>query len=295
MYIPTVKGYFSGIGLMDLGIMQAGCDVVQSLDIDKKATDVMRVNQKLFSHKIITQDISTIRVLDQIGADVSVVTFPCTKYSTIGDIHGTRTGDELYLHALRHFALEQPEAYVLENVPGMRKFEIVMEAMTKLPGYYINIFCPLKASVWLPQERDRLIIFGTKKPFSISYPESPKKRKRLRDLLEPDACIDLSPSVIARINGEYRDKPIVSDPADDGAMAPCCVAHYAKDKGTRLVKDKRSPLGVRPYTIREYARLQGVPDEMLLPDKNYAYQQIGNGVPVDMGRWIGKQLMRYFN
>lgn len=295
-YIPTGKGFFSGIGLMELGIMQAGCEIVQSLDIDKQATDVMRINPKLFSHKILTRDISTITIEEQPKTDFIVATYPCTKYSDIADLHGTRTGDELYLHAFRHFAIEQPEMYVLENVPGMKKFPVVMEAMSKLPGYYVYEFCPLKSSTWLPQERDRLIIIGTKRPFSISYPEAPKVKPRLRDIIETDAPIEpLNPSIISRLNGDYRDRPIITDPDDDNAIAPCCVAHYAKDKGTRLVKDRRHPQGVRSYTIREYARLQGVPDEMILPTKGYAYKQIGNGVPVDMGRWIGQQIMRYFN
>jgi hypothetical protein len=34
-YIPTAKGYFSGCGGMEMGIMQAGINVVQSLDLDR--------------------------------------------------------------------------------------------------------------------------------------------------------------------------------------------------------------------------------------------------------------------
>lgn len=29
--------------------------------------------------------------------------------------------------------------------------------------------------------------------------------------------------------------------------------------------------------------------------ENDAYRQIGNAVPVDMGRWIGQQLLKYFS
>lgn len=34
MYRPTAKGYFSGCGGMEIGIMQAGINVIQSLDLD---------------------------------------------------------------------------------------------------------------------------------------------------------------------------------------------------------------------------------------------------------------------
>lgn len=37
MYTPTAKGYFSGCGGMELGFIQAGVNVIQSLDLDKAA------------------------------------------------------------------------------------------------------------------------------------------------------------------------------------------------------------------------------------------------------------------
>jgi site-specific DNA-cytosine methylase len=61
----------------------------------------------------------------------------------------------------RHVAIRRPELYVVENVPGMKKFPVVMEAMTKLPDYYVHVACPIKSSLWLPQKRDRLIIIGS--------------------------------------------------------------------------------------------------------------------------------------
>ena len=33
MYKPTAKGYFSGCGGMEFGIMQAGINIIQSLDL----------------------------------------------------------------------------------------------------------------------------------------------------------------------------------------------------------------------------------------------------------------------
>jgi DNA (cytosine-5)-methyltransferase 1 len=33
MYTPTAKGYFSGCGGMEIGLMQAGVNLIQSLDI----------------------------------------------------------------------------------------------------------------------------------------------------------------------------------------------------------------------------------------------------------------------
>lgn len=286
----TAKSYFSGAGGFDLGLSEAGIDVILSLELDSKCVQTLRKN---FDHEILHCDIKAKTVLDQPKSHIMVAGYPCTRYSSAADIHGTRTGDELFLHYFRHIALEQPEAYVAENVPGMKKFPVVMEAMTKLPGYYINIFCPLEAENWLPQRRSRLILIGTRRPFKIEPPEN-TRRITLKEIIEEEPEIWITQAVEKRLNGAYRDLPIISDP-DKGDLAPCVVAHYGKDLSTRLVVDKRSKLGVRPYTQREYARLQGFPDWFEFEGGRTAtFKQIGNAVPIPMSRWVGQQLKRYF-
>lgn len=295
MYHPTAKGYFSGCGGMEIGLMQAGINVIQSLDLDPYATACMKANPNYFGHQVLHADIKDLTVLEQPESDIIVGTYSCTKYSPIADIHGTRTGDDLFLHFFRHIAIARPEMYIVENVPGMKKFKVVMEAMTQLPDYYVHVFCPVDAANWLPQKRQRLILVGTRKPFAIAHPKALSKKSRIKDILEPDPQVDLPEYVIKRINGGYRDLPIFVDPEDSNALAPTCVAHYSKDLSTRLVKDKRFPLGVRPFTVREYARLQGFPDDFHFENKRSSYKLIGNAVPVHMGAWVGREAMRYFN
>lgn len=282
----TAKSYFSGIGGLEYGILEAdGIEILQSFEIDQKATSVLRKN---FSHKISEADISKITVLDQIEADVLLGTFPCTKYSNIADISGTRTGSNLFLHYFRHICLSEPEMYIIENVPGMRAFPVVMEALTKLPNYYVQVFCPVNANMWLPQDRKRLIIFGTRKPFNnLTHPE--KNPVKMKDIIDV-GCEVYTPSYVQkRLEGAYRDRPIITDLE---GIAPTCIAHYSKDRSTRLINDGVS---VRPYSVREYARLQGFPDSFeFTGSDNDAYRQIGNAVPVPMGRWIGKQIKNYF-
>jgi DNA (cytosine-5)-methyltransferase 1 len=293
--IPTAKGYFSGCGGLEIGIMQAGVQVIQSLDLDIEATDCLKANSHYFSHTILTADIKYKTVLEQPKTDIIIGAYPCTKYSPIADIHGVRTGDDLFLHFFRHIAIEQPEIYLVENVPGMTKFKVVMEAMTKLPNYYVNVLCPVDALNWLPQHRKRLILIGTKKPFTITAPSEIDNRPKLRELLEKNPDVEMPDYVISRLNGKYRDKPIIIDPSLPNSIAPTCVAHYAKDLSTRLVKDRNARYGVRPFSIREYARLQGFPDDFHFENKRSSYRLIGNAVPVQMAHWVGMQAMRYFN
>lgn len=290
--IPTVKSYFSGGGLIDIGLEMAGLNIIQSLEIDQVCVETLRAN---FNHPIVHADIKDITVLSQNQSDIIVGTYPCTKYSAIADIHGTRTGDDLFLHFFRHIAIERPEMYIVENVPGMKKFPVVMEAMTKLPEYYLNVFCPVDALNWLPQKRERLILIGTKRRLTINPPKN-QKRVKLSDIIESAPGVKISESVMNRINGKYRDLPIVTDPTDPNSYAPTCVAHYAKDRSTRLVIDRTHPNKVRLYTVLEYARLMGVPDSFKFSGtENQIIKQIGNGVAVPMAEWFGKEAMKYFN
>jgi len=284
----TAKSYFSGAGGMDLGLIEAGIDIIQSYEIDNTCCETLKNN---FDHEILQKDITKITVLNQPEADIYVGTFPCTRYSVAADIRGTRTGDDLFLHFFRHIALAKPEMYIVENVPGMKKFRVVMEALTRLPDYYVRVECPVNSDMWLPQKRERLILIGTKRPFdNLDYPE--ERPLRLKDILEKDPDINIPNYVYKRLKGAYRDKPIISDPNTDD-LAPCCVAHYSKDVSTRLVKDGNR---LRPYTPKEYARLQGFPDSFKFSGSNSAiYKQVGNAVPVPMARWIGEQVKKYFN
>ena len=68
----------------------------------------------------------------------------------------------------------------------MKKFPVVMEAMTKLPDYYVHVACPVKSSTWLPQKRDRLIIIGSRRNFAWREPSS-QHAVTLAEILEPGA------------------------------------------------------------------------------------------------------------
>jgi DNA (cytosine-5)-methyltransferase 1 len=276
---------------MDLGLKAGGLTLQQSFEIDAVCCETMNRN---FTHEIIQCDITQKLVLADKDCHVMVATYPCTKYSPIGDIHGVRTGDDLFLHFFRHVAIRRPELYVVENVPGMKKFPVVMEAMTKLPDYYVHVACPVKTSTWLPQKRDRLIIIGSRRNFAWREPTS-KRAVTLAQILEAEPTPHIPDYVKRRLAGKYRDKPIISDPKR-GDIAPTCVAHYSKDVSTRLVADARFPQGVRPYTVREYARLQGVPDSFTFAGgTKHAYRMIGNGVSVPVGEWIAYEIKRYFD
>lgn len=285
----NINSYFSGAGLFDIGLTLSGLNIQQSFELDKTCCKTQKAN---FNHEVIQGDLSKSLVKSEKKCNVMIATYPCTRYSTIANISKTRTGDELYLHFLRRLAIHPPEIYVAENVPGMKKFKVVMETMTKLPDYHVKLF-EINTNIWLPQNRPRLIIIASRNKFDWQPPKVTNKTL-LKDILEKDPEVKITTSIKNRLAGKYRDFPIISDP-DKNDDAPLCVAHYHKDRSTRLVKDKHSPYGVRPYTVREYARLQGVPDWFnFASTDNQAYKMIGNGVPVPIGQWVGGEIQKYF-
>jgi DNA (cytosine-5)-methyltransferase 1 len=287
---PRLNSYFSGAGLIDIGLRRAGVQLQQSFEIDPVCVATHRAN---FEHEMVACDLRQRLAAEEKPCDAAVFTYPCNRYSGIAAIHGNLTGDDLFLHAFRRMALNRYEAYVVENVPGMRKFPVVMEAMTRLPGYHVHVFCPVKSELWLPQRRNRLIIFAARRPFAWRAPTA-RRRVRLSEIIEHEPAVTVPGYVGRRLRGKYRDRPIISDPARDD-LAPTCVAHYAKDQSTRLVADRRYQDGARPYSVREWARLQGVPDEFRFAGTTAdAYRMIGNGVSVPVGEWIGRELRRYF-
>lgn len=88
----TANSYFCGAGLLDVGLQHAGINIGQAFELDADACKTYRANH---AHKLIEGDICNQLVLEQDACDLMVFTYPCTKYSRMADIHGTRNGDEI--------------------------------------------------------------------------------------------------------------------------------------------------------------------------------------------------------
>ena len=96
MFPILANTYFSGAGLMDIGLQAGGLTLQQSFEIEALCCDTLRRN---FSHEVVQCDITKKLVQSEKECHVMVATYPCTRYSPIADIHGVRTGDDLFLHS----------------------------------------------------------------------------------------------------------------------------------------------------------------------------------------------------
>lgn len=282
----TVKSLFSGAGGLDCGLRQAGLKVVESYEFEKRACDTLAATKSSDVYKC---DISKLLLENQLNTYVITATFPCTHFSTAG----LRDGDELYLEAHRIIRCLEPEIFVIENVPAMQKFDIVMEAFLKMPGYHVQDFILNAADCGAPQNRKRLIIMGSKQKFNWDFSPVPNK-KYLRDILEKNVDIPLSTGAVNRLagvnNGQWPAH--IYDPKERD-YGPTCVAHYAKDQGDQLTVDPVTGK-IRSFTPLEYGRLQGFPDDYPFQGGKVAtLKQIGNAVSPAMAQVIGKEILRY--
>jgi DNA (cytosine-5)-methyltransferase 1 len=56
------------------------------------------------------------------------------------------------------------------------------------------------------------------------------------------------------------------------------------------------PDETRPFTVREYARIQTFPDEWIFAGSvSQQYKQIGNAVPVNFAEELGKSLVSFLH
>ena len=56
------------------------------------------------------------------------------------------------------------------------------------------------------------------------------------------------------------------------------------------------PDETRPFTVREYARIQTFPDDWKFEGSiAQQYKQIGNAVPVNLGKEVGYSIVKFLN
>lgn len=167
---------FSGAGGLDLGLTNAGFNIVWANDILKPAIENYRHN----IGEIYEGDITQVNADDLPEADVVVGGFPCQPFSNAGNRLGT--GDDrgnLYLDCIRIIEAKHPKIVVFENVRGLLSIKNkdgskLMDAIIYFlenagPGYRVK-YQLLKASDYgIPQNRFRVIIVGIRSDIDIDY------------------------------------------------------------------------------------------------------------------------------
>lgn len=324
---------FAGAGGLAIGMEKAGLKCVALNEIDKHACETLRKNRP--SWNVLEGDIKNFN-FSEYHNQVEVVTggFPCQAFSYAGkrlgfeDARGT-----LFYEFARVVKEVNPPICIGENVKGLLSHDNgkTLQGMISILdeiGYNVVSVKILKAINYkVPQKRERLILVGIRKDIDLKYeyPKPYKKIYNLKDVLQKGELFDSnvpksagakypeSKKVVLDLvppKGYWRDLPIEIQKDFMGAsfylgggktgMArrigwdePCLTLTCSP---AQKQTERCHPDETRPFTIREYARIQTFPDDWQFSGPMaQQYKQIGNAVPVNLGREVGYSIIKFLN
>lgn len=329
----SVLELFAGAGGLAVGMEKAGLKCVALNEIDKWACQTLKKNRPNWN--ILEGDIREFDFLKYQGK-VDVVTggFPCQAFSYAGKKLGLNDARGTLFYEFARVVKEvNPPICIGENVRGLLSHEKgkTLEGMISILdeiGYNIVPVQILKAINYrVPQKRERLILVGVRKDIDLqySYPKPHKKIYNLSDALKKGELysskvpasegtkypkykkkvLDLIPP-----KGYWRDLPL--DLQKEYMGKSFYLGGGKTGMARRIGWDEPSltltcspaqkqterchPDETRPFTVREYARIQTFPDTWeFMGSVSQQYKQIGNAVPCNLGEELGYSIIKFLN
>ncbi|HWB07566.1 MAG TPA: DNA (cytosine-5-)-methyltransferase [Verrucomicrobiales bacterium] len=163
----TAAEYFAGIGLMRMGLDQAGWRTVFANDIDEKKKE-MYCHQFGRSPEFALGDVHELEARDIPATVLATASFPCNDLSLAGarkGLAGTHSSAFWgFIRILEQMDSRRPPLILLENVTGFltsndgADFEEALLALNQL-GYSVDAFI-IDAVRFVPQSRQRLFVVG---------------------------------------------------------------------------------------------------------------------------------------
>lgn len=298
---PEIADYsmidlFAGIGGTRLGFHQTNrVKNVFSSEWDKFSQKTYYANYGEHPHGDITE-INEKEIPDH---NILVAGFPCQAFSQAGKKLGFEdTRGTLFFDVARIIKEKRPDCFLLENVKNLkshdkgRTFKVIMNTLEEL-NYDVHYTFFKARDFGAPQNRERIYIVGFNKetisdPSSFTFPVAPKPKTRVGDILEHnvDEKYTISDKLWAghqRRKEEHKAKGNGFGYTlfnEDSPYTNTISARYYKD-GSEILIDQGKDKNPRKITPREAARLQGFPENFIIPVSNtQAYKQFGNSVCV---------------
>lgn len=329
----TVLELFAGAGGLAIGMEQAGLKCIALNEIDHWAAETLRTNRPNWN--VMEGDIRTLSFSHLKGA-VDVVTggFPCQAFSYAGKKLGLQDArGTLFYEFARAVQETSPAVCIGENVRGLlnhdngRTLQGMVSILDEI-GYRVLDPKVLKAIFYnVPQKRERLVLVGVRKDIDLNfeYPQSSKEVYTLKDALKKGKlyATDVPASAGAKYpiskkevldlippGGYWRDLPLEMQKTymqksfylggGKTGMArrisweePCLTLTCSP---AQKQTERCHPEETRPFTVREYARIQTFPDEWKFAGPvSSQYKQIGNAVPVNLAKAIGFSIVSFLN
>lgn len=166
----TVADFFAGIGLVSMGLDNAGWETVYALDHDPQKAAAY-TNHFGPNHYVV-KDITMLTGREVPDVLLAHASFPCTDLSVAGGRKGINHGESSMLwHFIRilsemkkRYGKQRPPIILLENVEGLltsndgKDLESLLRALNDL-NYFVDI-TRIDASHFVPQSRVRIFIIG---------------------------------------------------------------------------------------------------------------------------------------
>ncbi len=325
---------FAGAGGMAVGMEKAGLKCVALNEIDHWAAETLRKNRPNWN--VIEDDVRNVSFESYKGKiDIVTGGFPCQAFSYAGKKLGLQDARGTLFYEFARVVLEtMPPVCIGENVRGLLSHEEgrTIEGMVSILdeiGYQVLPPRLLKAIFYkVPQKRERVLIVGIRKdinPLLFEFPKPYNRVYNLRDALKKGDLFDIdvpnSPGqnypkykreVLKLVpqGGYWRDLPLDIQKEFMGksfylgggktGMARRMSWYEPSLTLTCSPAQKQTerchPEETRPFTIREYARIQTFPDYWEFAGSvSQQYKQIGNAVPVNLAKEVGYSVVKFLN
>lgn len=300
MYVASL---FAGVGGMDLAFQNAGFSLSWSNEIDPFACETMKLN---FEHTIIEKDI---RLLEPEKADVVIAGFPCQSFSIAGYRKGLE--DErgsIFFDMMKVIRKVKPKSIFLENVrnllthDGGRTFSTIIQSLEDA-GYKVkHKILNTHEYSYLPQNRERLYLVGFRNKKSLkafNFPSKVEYTLPMEEVLDhevDDAYYYNNSRLYPVLKKEMRRRDTFYQwrrryvRENKNNLCPTLTANMGMGgHNVPLILDDN---GIRKLTPRECFRIQGFPDNFLLPSlaQSRLYKQAGNSVSVPVIKEIAKNM-----
>ncbi|MBW7674198.1 DNA cytosine methyltransferase [Chryseobacterium chendengshani] len=307
----TFIDLFAGIGGFRMALQNLGGKCLFTSEWDKEAKKTYTHNYGDVPFGDITLEETKSYIPDNF--DVLCAGFPCQAFSIAGKRGGFEdTRGTLFFDVAEIIRRKQPRAIFLENVKGLRNhdkgrtLETILNTLRNDLGYYVPEPKIINAKDFgTPQNRERIYIIGFHQDTNIdefNYPEIFNQAVSFADVKERDVVPTkyyLSTQYLKTLE-EHKARHASKGngfgfeiiPDDGIANAVVCggmgrernliLDHRITDfTPTTKIKGEVNREGIRKMTPREWARLQGFPEEfdIVVADAS-AYKQFGNSVAV---------------
>tara|TARA_B100000768_G_scaffold84190_1_gene79600 strand:+ start:1450 stop:2721 length:1272 start_codon:yes stop_codon:yes gene_type:complete len=324
---------FAGAGGLAVGMEKAGIKCAALNEIDKWACQTLRENRPKWD--VLEGDVKSFD-FTKYNNQVEIVTggFPCQAFSYAGKKLGLQDARGTLFYEFARVVKEvNPLICIGENVKGLLSHEKgkTIEGMISILdeiGYNVVPVRVLKAINYkVPQKRERVILVGIRKDIDLKY-EYPKPHNKIYNLVDalkkgelyncnvpksdgskyPEhkkAVLDLVPqkgywrNLPVDIQKEYMGKSFYLGGGktgiarrigwDEPSLTLTCSPAQKQT-------ERCHPEETRPFTVREYARIQTFPDDWKFSGSvSQQYKQIGNAVPCNLGEEIGYSIIKFLN